>query len=93
MGAVPTCVSGGPLHRGQFPEAGFVTEAFFLALPQEVFVLFGEGSEMHVFIGSEIGNILRVIFFGLSVSQKPWPHGRPAGVEYFSLRNVGAEFH
>lgn len=90
--AIPAGVFDGAFQGGQLSEAGFEDESFFFALPQEIFILFGERTQVFVFLGFEVEDLIRIVLDSFAVGQQSGPHGGPGGVEYFSLGNVGAEW-
>jgi hypothetical protein len=89
--SVPTGMLGGALKRGQFSEACLVDESLLLALPKEVFVLFGERAQVHILLRILVDDVLGVNFDSLSISEQPRPEGGPVGMENLLLRHVGAE--
>ncbi len=76
------------LQRTQLPEAGLVDESLLLALPQEIFILFGERTQVHVLAGVLVNDVLGVHLHGLAVSEKTRPKSRPVRVEDLLLRNI-----
>lgn len=92
LSVVPTGVLFGALEVSHFAQAGLEYEPLLFALPEEVFIFFGEGAEVHVFVGIEVDDVLRVVLHGFAVGEKTRPHGGPAGVEDLLLGYIGAEF-
>ena len=43
---------------------------------------------MSVFVRIQVGDILGVDFYDLSVSEKAWPDGRPVGMKYFFIGHI-----
>lgn len=89
--SVPTGMLGCALKRGKFPETSLEDEALLLALPKEVFVLFGERTQVHILLRILVDNVLGVHLDSLSVSKQAWPERGPVGMENLLLRHVGAE--
>lgn len=89
LSSVPTRVLGSTLQTDHLPQARFVHETFFLALPQEVLVFLGEGTEVEVLRVVEVDEVLGVVFDGLAVGEQAGPEGGPVGVEDLFLGYVG----
>lgn len=86
--SIPTGVLVAALQSTQLPEAGLVDESLLLALPQEIFILFGQRTQVHVLAGMLVNDVLGVHLHGLAVSEKTRPQGRPVWVEHLLLRNI-----
>lgn len=86
--AVPAGVFGGAFKRGELAEAGLVDEAFLFALPQEVFVLFGQRTQVHVLVGVVVDQVFWVVLHGFAVCKQTRPHRRPVRVEHLPLRHI-----
>lgn len=84
-------MSVGSLEGDDLSQAGFVHVSFLLALPEEIFVLFGEGTQVHVVIGVAVLNRVGVKLHGFAVGFESGPDGRPVGVEDFLMGHVGAQ--
>lgn len=69
LGAVPAGMLGSALKRRQFAKTGFKDESLLLALPQEVPVLFGQGSQVLVLVGVEVEDALGVVLYRFAVSE------------------------
>ena len=92
LSTVPTRVLTRTLQRSYFPKTSLVDKSLFLALPQEVFIFFGEGSQMHILVGVVIHNVLRIVLNCFAVSEKTRPHRRPTRMENLSLRHISADW-
>lgn len=90
--SVPTSMLGWTLKRGQFSEARLEDESLLLALPKEVFVFFGERTQVHILLRILVDDVLGVNFDCLSISEQPWPECGPVGMENLLLRHVGAVY-
>lgn len=90
MSSVPTGVLAGSLQRDELAETCLEDEPLLLALPEEIFVLLGEGTQVNILIGLLVDDIFRVHLHSLAVSEQAGPHGGPVGVEDFLLGHVGA---
>ena len=90
LGAVPTGVFAAPLQRRELTQAGLEDESFLLALPQEIFVFLGERTQVLIFIGVLVDDVLWVVLDSFAVSKETGPHGGPAGMKNFLLRHVSA---
>jgi len=91
LSTIPTRVLGAPLQRRQLTEASFEHESLLFALPQEVFILFGEGAQELVLFWVCVDDVLRIVLDGFAVCEEARPHGGPAGMIDLLLRDIGAD--
>ena len=90
LSSIPAGVFLAALQRAQLAETGLVDEAFLLALPQEVLILFGQRAQVHVLAGVLVDDVFGVDFHCLAVGEEAGPEGGPVGVEDLFLGHVCA---
>ena len=91
LGSIPTGVLVAALQRTQLPEARLVDKSLLFALPQEILILFGQRTKIHVLAGMLVNDVLGVHLHCLAVSEETWPKSRPVGVKDLLLGNVGTK--
>jgi len=91
LSGIPTGVLCGTFQWGQLTKAGFEDESFLLALPQEIFILLGQGTEVLIFAWVLIDDVLWVVLNCFAVGEQAGPHGGPAGMEDLSLGHIRTE--
>ena len=79
------------LQARNLAEAGFEDEALLLALPKELFVLFGERTEELIVVRRLVDQILGVVLHGFAVGEQARPHRRPGRMDDLAIGHVGAE--
>lgn len=88
LSSIPAGMFAAALEGAELAEAGLVDKPLFLALPQEIFVLFGERSQVHVLTRVLIDNVLGIDLHSLAVSEQAGPEGGPVRMEDLLLRYV-----
>ena len=91
-----SCVPAGMLNCTfkwwQFSQASFEDESFLLALPEEVFILFCQGTQIVIFTCWQVNKFFWIVLNSFAVSEKTRPHCGPVGMKYLSLWYISTEF-